>query len=177
MPDDLFSQPPEYTIDSSSLMEIFGVTSWASKKIIPGLWEKVEELITQGIIISHTEVLAEIKKDGTKGEELFNWAHAHEHVFQTHQFETEGKIIRSMSSKYKAFVNNTGKASDIFADPWLIAQAKIRGLKIISEENRSGSKDPARFKIPNVCDDTEFGIKCLKLYDLTQERGWKFGAI
>jgi hypothetical protein len=173
MDSDIFSGLAEYTIDSSSLMDIFGDTPWVSKKNNPGLWGKIVELVDRGIIISHAEVLLEIKKDGTKGEELYDWAHTHEHIFKPHDERGEGIIIRSMSKKYKAFVND--KIGSAHADPWLIAQAKHRGLKIISEETLSNSPKPENCKkIPNVCRDPLFDVECLNLWELTKERHWTF---
>ncbi len=170
--DDLFSKPAEYTIDSCALMAMFNDEPWTSKKHTPGLWQRVNQLVTMGVIISHAEVRAEVKKDGEKGEELFNWASTNAHLFRPHDPEVEGEIIRSISAKYAAFVNNYGKASEAYADPWLIAQAKCKGLKIISQETRSGN--PKTPKLPNVCDDSVFGIKCLNLWELVQERKWTF---
>jgi hypothetical protein len=51
--DDLFSKPPEYTIDSCALMAIFNDESWTSKKITPGLWERISVLMGAGVIIYH----------------------------------------------------------------------------------------------------------------------------
>jgi Domain of unknown function (DUF4411) len=168
----LFSKPAEYTIDSCALMAMFNDEPWTSRKTTPGLWERISGLIADGVIISHAEVLAEIKKDGQKGEELFNWASANAHVFEAHDINAEGTIIRSMSVKYKAFVTNYGKTTDAYADPWLIAQAKNKGLKIVTQETRSGN--PKTPKLPNVCDDGIFGIKCVNLLELTAERQWTF---
>lgn len=174
MPDDLFSKPAVYTIDSSSLMAIFSDTPWVSKNTNAGLWDRIQMMINEGIIVSHVEVLAEIKKDGKKGEELFDWAHSHEYVFKKYEENLEGQIIRNMSARYKQFVNNGGKPSEAHADPWLIAQAKRRKLVIISEETLSGSADPARWKLPNVCADPSFGVQCINLWALTQQQNWKF---
>jgi hypothetical protein len=170
--DSLFSKPAEYTIDSCALMAMFNDEPWTSKKTTPGLWERISGLIADGTIISHAEVLAEIKKDGQKGEELFNWANTNAIVFKAHEIDAEGAIIRSMSKKYKAFVSNYGKAADVYADPWLIAQAKNQRLKIITQETRSGNSNKP--KLPNVCDDSVFGIRCLDLLELTAERQWTF---
>jgi hypothetical protein len=172
MQDELFTKPPEYTIDSCSLMAMFNDEPWTSKRTTPGLWERVSELIAVGTIISHAEVLAEIRKDGKKGEELFNWANANSTIFKPHDAQGEGAIIRSMSTKYKGFVNNYGKPSEAHADPWLVAQAKRRNLKIISQEKPGGN--PRAPKLPNVCSDLEFSIKCLDLWELVGERGWVF---
>jgi hypothetical protein len=170
--DNLFSKPAKYTIDSCSLMAMFNDEPWTSKKTTPGLWERVCALIGEGIIISHAEVLAEIKKEGTKGEDLFNWANANTHVFKPHDVSAEGAVIRAMSTKYKRFVNNYGKPNSAYADPWLIAQAKCKGLKIISQERAGGSlRKP---KLPNVCADTIFDIKCLDLWELANEQMWIF---
>ncbi|MGA2632596.1 MAG: DUF4411 family protein [Terriglobia bacterium] len=170
--DNLFSKPAEYTIDSCALMAMFNDEPWTSKRTTPGLWERISGLIADGVVISHAEVLAEIKKDGQKGEELFSWANANVHVFKAHEIDAEGAIIRSMSAKYKAFVANYGKATDAYADPWLIAQAKNRGLKIITQETRSGN--PKTPRLPNVCDDRAFGVRCVTLLELTTERKWAF---
>src|ERR1039458_10050761 len=112
--DNLFAKPAEYTIDSCSLMAMFNDESWTSKKTTPGLWERIAGLIADGVIVSHAEVLGEIKKDGKKGEELFNWANANTRVFKAHEIDTEGAIIRSMSMKYSHFVANYGKATDVY---------------------------------------------------------------
>jgi len=170
--DNLFSKPAEYTIDSCSLMAMFNDEPWTSKKTTPGLWERISALIADGVIISHAEVLAEIKKDGQKGEELFNWANVNVHIFKAHAIEIEGPIIRSMSAKYNTFVTNYGKTADAYADPWLIAQAKSKGLKIITQETSSGS--PKKPRLPNVCNDPAFNVKCINLLELTIERQWVF---
>ncbi len=77
-----------------------------------------------------------------------------------------------MSSKYKQFVNQ--KINNVNADPWLVAQAKNLGLKLISEETFSNSPDLAKHKIPNVCRDPLFKVDCINLSELVRERGWTF---
>jgi len=169
---DLYSKPAQFTIDSSSLMAMFNDEPGTSKLVIPGLWERISQMIADGTIISHSEVLAEIKKDGKKGEELFNWANSNKHVFKPHDEFAEGAVIRTMSANYREFVNNYGKSSDAYADPWLIAQAKCRGLKIITQEKPdTSSKRP---KLPNVCRDKTFDIHCFDLWELAKEQQWKF---
>lgn len=172
MANDLFSKTAKYTIDTSALIEIFDGDSLASQKYTPGLWEKILELIQDGTIISHYEVLREIKREKSKGEELFEWAQANREVFKDYDPDVEGPIIRLMSGKYKGFVN--GKVKSEHADPWLIAQAKFRNLTIICEEIRSNSPNPENHKIPNVCYDPLFSVPCISLVGLTAEMNWKF---
>jgi hypothetical protein len=172
MEGDLFSKPPEYTIDTSSLIEIFDDVSLASRKTTPGLWEKILDLMREGVIISHIEVLLEIKKEASAGEGLYDWAHDNKDIFRDYAYETEGRVIRSMSTKYRAFVN--GKIKSVHADPWIIAQAKCKKIKIISEETRNSARDIKNYRLPDVCTDPIFGIECVNLLELVKERNWKF---
>jgi hypothetical protein len=169
---DLFSQAPEYTIDSSSLIDIFENERMVSRHVTPGLWERVEALIRDGIIVSHVEVLAEIRKENGKGEDLYDWAHANKAVFKDYDWALEPPVIRQMSPKYASFVG--AKVNHIHADPWLVAQAKSNRLKVISEERISHSADPRKHKLPNVCQDPSFGVVCIDLLGLVRERGWTF---
>jgi|SRR5665213_919430 len=102
----------------------------------------------------------------------FNWANTNREVFKAHDVVNEGTIIRGMSAEYAAFVSNYGKTNDAYADPWLVAQAKMRHLKIISQETPSGN--PKTPKLPNVCGHSTFKIECLDLLHLAKEQGWSF---
>jgi PIN domain nuclease of toxin-antitoxin system len=172
MEGDLWSKPPLYTIDSCSLIDIFGSEKMVSKDITPGLWKKILELIEQGVIVSHIEVFQEIKKEGTKGEELYDWTHMNPTIFKDYDWAQEGPIIRVMSPKYDAFVN--AKVGNIHADPWLIAQAKSRKITLITEEKFSTSPNVKKHKLPNVCSDPLFNVKSIDLVGLIKEQGWKF---
>jgi len=172
MEDNLFSEPPQYTIDSSSLMDIFGDEKMVSKNVTPGLWENIIILINNGIIISHIEVLQEIKKDSTKGEELYSWAHKTRNFFKDYNWTAEGRVIRAMSTKYANFVN--AKTNHIHADPWLVAQAKHRGIKLITEETFSNSSDVKKHRLPNICADPVFNVGCINLLNLIKEQNWQF---
>jgi len=166
MEGNLFTIPPRYTIDSSSLMDIFGpATMMVSKQVTPGLWERLAKLILSGLVISHIEVLYEIRKDGTKGEELYDWANSHTEVFRDYAWNTEGAVIKTMSPRYSAFVNQ--KVGDIYADPWLVAQAKTRSLTLITEEKPKPSADATRHKLPNVC--THYQVSTVNLVELIKE--------
>ena len=114
----------------------------------------------------------EIKKDGSKGQELYDWAHANETAFRDYEWKAEGAVIRSMSPKFAAFVN--GKMNDVHADPWLVAQAKCRRITVITEEKASNSSDPKKLKLPNVCADPQFAVGCIDLLGLIKEQQWKF---
>lgn len=173
MQSDLFSKPAKYTIDTSSLMDIFNDAAvWTSKDVTPGLWDRISQLIEEGTIISHLEVYREIKTEDGKGVELYEWAQANKEIFRPHRPSIEGPIIGSMTKKYSDFVN--AKPEGPHADPWLVAQAKHDSLTIITSETFSTSPLLARWKIPNICDDSDFDVKTLSLLEFAKEQGWTF---
>lgn len=165
---DLFTKPPEYTIDSSSLIELFNGDSPLAKAYTPGLWNRVLEMIEDGTMISHVQVFQEIKE----GDELYEWVRDHAVIFKDYMLPDEGDVIREMSHDYKAFVN--AKVDSTHADPWLIAQAKCLKLTVISEETPSMSADKVKAKIPNVCRDPRFNVPCQSLFELIKTKGWSF---
>ena len=57
MKGELFLKPACYTIDTCSLIDIFGTEKMVSKEYMPGLWGRIQALIDDGTIISHIEVL------------------------------------------------------------------------------------------------------------------------
>ena len=173
MQGELHSGVAVYTIDSDALMEIFSDNSPFSKTVMTGLWDRILEQIAKERIISHKEVHLEIKTDGIRGLELFDWAQANKHVFKDHDWDDESAVIKLMSPRYSAFVDGD-KSSAEHADPWLVAQAKCRGLTVITQENRSNSPHIERYKIPNICADPLFGVDCLDLLGLIKKEGWRF---
>lgn len=172
MEGDLFSKPARYTIDTSSLIDIFGTEKMVSREFVPGLWKKISEWLEDGSMISHVEVLKEIRKDGRRGDALYEWAQAHSDVFKDYDWTREGRVIRGMSPMYEKFVD--AKIGAHHADPWLVAQAKVRGLILVSEEKRYNGLETARAKIPNVCEDAAFAVKCIDLTGLVRDEGWTF---
>ncbi|MCB0596496.1 MAG: DUF4411 family protein [Lewinellaceae bacterium] len=57
------------------------------------------------------------------------------------------------------------------ADPWVIAQAKVEGAKVITMEKLVGSESK-KVKIPNIC--IEFDVEWLSTYQLLRALGARF---
>ncbi|MDO8514227.1 MAG: DUF4411 family protein [bacterium] len=158
----LFSVTPKFTIDTCSFNEMFDDERASNRKNFPGIWEGVEELISSGEIISHEEVYEEIM-DGPY-EDLKTWARNNKHVFEAYDYVGEGKIIADMGKKgFAEFVHQRKKKHN--ADPWLVAQAKKQGLRIITQERKKGIRD-----IPRVAE--VFKIDHLDIFALVKEKGW-----
>ncbi|MEI7961117.1 MAG: DUF4411 family protein [archaeon] len=157
-----------YVIDASSLIEL---NYRYPMDIFLTLWKKIEQLIKNGLLISHREVLKEITKD----DDLKKWASKQKNFFKeidAKQIEIATKII----NKYPSLVDITKTSS---ADPFLIAltvnlqcdpQKKIciGGHLIVTEEKIRGN----RIRIPFVCQD--YNIKCIDIREMYKEEKWKF---
>lgn len=161
----LFDSLVKYTLDTSSLNEFFDDKRKYTKKHFSGLWNNILVLVENGEIISHREVYEEIMMGHYV--ELKKWARSNRYIFQNYDLPAEGDFIRRIDQKFPLFVHQ-GKTRQFYADPWLIAQAKINSLTVITEEKKNNSPR----QIPTVC--TEFNIKCLDLLGLIKERNWVF---
>ena len=158
----LFQNEPKYTFDTCSFNEIFDDERHFNKINAPGVWDGIQELISKGEIISHREVYEEIMKGPYKA--LKAWARQNSSLFLPYDFDGEGKIIAGIGER--GFMEFVHQYKEYFnADPWLIAQAKINGLTIITQEKGKGPRD-----ILKICE--EFSIQYLDIFGLIKAKGW-----
>lgn len=158
----LFSNP-RYTIDTSSFNQIFDEDRNYNRKNFPSLWEKLSGLLTNGEIVSHMEVYEEIQQGSY--DDLKKWTETNRYVFWDYSFPKEGEIVSEIGDKFSAFILQ-GKTKPNHADPWLVAQAKLNNLTVITEET---DRD---LQIPVVC--RELGVPCLSLFGLVKAERWSF---
>lgn len=172
---DLFSSLAKFTIDTSSFVTLFKDEDHGyTKKVFPSFWNDLHQLLIKYTAISHIQVLEEIKEYGDPDEELTKWVEANRHFFQDYDLGCEDNIIAQIGATYPKWV--TSKAGPIFADPWLVSQAKCRNLTIITEELPTVGSIPKEenLKIPDVCKLPYLQIKCLNVLGLAKEMNWKY---
>lgn len=151
----------KYTIDTSSFNELFDEERRYNRENFPSLWKRVSELFDTGEIISHQEVYEEIQQGPY--DDLKKWVAENKYVFKDYDLPKEGEIIKEIGEKFSTFVEQR-KAGPNHADPWLVAQAKINNLTVITEETDRG------VQIPVIC--REFTIPCINLFGLVKTKGW-----
>ncbi|MBI1754824.1 DUF4411 family protein, partial [Candidatus Azambacteria bacterium] len=129
----LFSQP-KYTIDTSSLLVMMNVGEKYDKEVFRKLWVDFQVLCDAGKVISHIEVCKEIKEGGVKNQIV--WTKSYKRIFQKYNLPNEENIIRDIGSRGGNFVSflQQQKSKSVHADPWLVAQAKVENLILITEE-------------------------------------------
>lgn len=143
-----------YIIDTNSLMQLGNYYPG----IFPSLWEKLEELVSNGDLISVKEVLNEIDRR-SKYEYLDNWVESHKKIFK----KPSKKEMVFIAEMFKEEKNRELVKHDNIrngwpvADPFIIASGKINDGIVLSEEiyKKGGAQ------IPNICEKYE--IECMKI--------------
>lgn len=151
-----------YCIDTSAL-----IAAWYERykpNRFPKLWEQLDQLIAEGRLVSSTLVLRECSKQ--RSEELHGWLKPREAMFITPDETVQGQVDHIVNT-YTALVA-AGKEK-FQADPFVIAQAKVNGLTVITEETGIGSLA----KIPGVCNAMK--VECINLMQLIDEEDWVLG--
>jgi hypothetical protein len=155
-----------YVFDNSSLSNIL---DHYYQDRFPSFWEKFNEMVTQGDLISVREVRNELsgKFDDDKIEILMK----HNEDFFADPTNEELSFITEIYS-VKHFQQNLERkkllSGGYFADPFVIAKARAVEGTVVTEEHfkENGAK------IPNICD--YFKIPCIKLEGFLKEVDWKF---
>lgn len=132
--------------------------------VFPSLWNKIDELMEAGIIISSIEVYEEIM---IGEDELVKWVKARKNYF----FQTTVPIqedVRTILASHRGLVEG-GKKKNL-ADPFVIALAKQEQCKLVTEEVHT--RDIRSPKIPDVCD--VYQIECIDFIGFAREENFTF---
>ena len=155
-----------YVFDTSS----FIVLGHYYNDQFPSLWEKINDEVKSGKIISVKEVFNEIESYGPETE-LKQWVRKNKKIFQP-MTEQESQTVSGIFTKHKRFqdmINKKIRAQGRpVADPFIVAKAMHIEGAVVSEE--TFQKDGV--KIPNLCQVKE--IPCLKLEKFMKKKGWRF---
>lgn len=153
-----------YCIDTSALLH-----AWRRDyppDIFGSLWDMLNSLIESRKLIAPDEVLFELERGG---DDLYHWAKERDSVFVEPDEEVQ-QIVKQIVDTYPNFVPQ--ESSDgIWADPYIIALAKVRGLIVVTGEKAVGP-GAKKVKIPNVCHDLQ--VECIDFLQLLRKEGWKF---
>lgn len=147
-----------YCLDTSSA--IFAYSS-LRPSTFQNLWAKIEAMFSAGSIFIPEEVLRELSAQTDETYKYFKAKQAWIVPLDPYQIAEARRLI----NQYPNMVNvNTWKNS---ADPFVVALAKIRKAKVITQET---VKSEDQLKLPNVCRWHE--VVPLNFHEFLDEQNW-----
>ncbi|MGF7191821.1 hypothetical protein JOE11_004894 [Robbsia andropogonis] len=163
-----------YVFDTSSIRSL----QHFYPRVFRSIWDDLETLASQGLLISTREVLNELERQAVS-EDVLKWVGEHRSMFLTPNAEELQFVATIFQVKhFQALIGQQQRLKGTpVADPFVIACAKVYGSTVVTEEgwmrpSASLTPKPNAAKIPNVC--AHFGIPCIDLEEFMHQRDWKF---
>lgn len=159
-----------YCIDNSSL--IHGWNEAYPPDIFPTLWDKIQNLVDTQVLVSTEEVLMEILAGD---DELCIWAKKQTDFFLPLDNEIQLAVAEILVDPINSKVLDKKKVGKTEADIFVIATAKVYGLKVVSNEKYVQPIDvpnARKIGIPNVCQN--LNIPHLTFLEFLKEQNWRF---
>ena len=152
----------KYCIDTSSILHAW-IEAYPPTNF-PPVWDKLNDFISKGKLISSEEVLRELKK---KHDPAYEWAKGHPGLFLPLDDRTQ-VLVAEILSKFQRLVDT--KKGRTGADPFVIAVAKLKNATLVTNEVLTNNiKKP---NIPDVC--AAMNIPSMNILQLIQAQGWVF---
>ena len=131
-----------YVIDACALIDAAKEYNMSKKTFSP-IWEAFDELISNGQLITSTEIQDELKDD-----DLIAWSKKHKEFFVPLTKEIQEQVF-DVLKKYPTLIKMKS-SSNSNGDPFLVATAIVKNGCIITNE-RPGDEKTGDYHIPNVC--------------------------
>jgi Domain of unknown function (DUF4411) len=154
-----------YVFDNSPLSALFRNYY---RKSFPSLWQRFDQLVNGGRLVSTREVFREI--EDSRDESLLVWAKKNRELFATPTPEEGAFVTRIYAVRH--FQQNIEQKKLLrggkVADPFVIARAACENRTVVTTE----VKRPNAVKIPNICE--HFGVDCMSLAEFMEAENWTF---
>lgn len=151
-----------YSLDTSSL--IHGWTEAYPQTTFPALWDRIAELVERDELVASKSVYFEIED---REDRLLEWADDHEVMFLEDDEERQARV-RAIFDEWPVEADFTRWLTG--ADPFVIALAQERGLKVITDE--LWVHDLEHPRIPDACE--HYKVRWTNFLGMIQELGWTF---
>lgn len=152
-----------FVFDSSAYLN--GWHDHYRPQTFPSVWKLVSDAMADGRVISPRAVYNELTKTD---DDVATWARA-----RVSAFVEAGEEVQREAGQILALLPNPGVRDG--ADPWVVAEGKVRGLTVVTYEGRSFSGVPTKRwhkSMPGICAQT--GVPCLTLGEALASLGGSF---
>lgn len=153
-----------YCIDTSALIDAY--RDYYPPDVFHGLWENVDDLIRNGDLISPEEVLNELS---IGDDDVFAWADSRPQLFVPLS-EPIQIATAEVLAVYAEWIPQDRSRN--VADAFVVALARVRNCPVVSGEKWGNSPNPARVRIPNVCEG--LGMRHMTFLEMIRDLGWAF---
>jgi hypothetical protein len=153
-----------YCWDTSAFIHSWVRTS--PPDIFVTLWERLDDQIVDGRIVSPEEVYVELERQ--EGDTLTAWVKQRRDRLVAPLTPDIQSCVSDIGVAFPPFV--AGDAGVNFADPWVIGLAMVHGFTVVTQERRPGSPDSPT--IPRVCD--HFRVPYMDTFEFMRREGWRF---
>lgn len=150
-----------YCVDTSAWLD--GWLRFYPPKVFKTLWAEIDELVTNGEIISAEEVYIELAK---RDDDLYQWVKSRKGMLRPMDKAIQDTAA-VLLAKYPRLVDTLKNRSQ--ADPFVIATAQVANATVVTGESFGTASRP---RIPFVCNAE--GIPCLGFLEMIIERKLTF---
>lgn len=155
-----------YCVDTSSFSELRSF----NRALFPGVWRKIEELISDHRIIAPHEVLRELSK---RHADIHEWVKTQPIFVELD--DAQVAAVRDIQARFNITDHDaTGPVADelVVALPLsrVAGQLIPADVYVVVTQETPGGRGSA--KIPNVCE--AFGLGCIKIADMFVREGLRF---
>ena len=135
----------------------------------PSFWEKFNQTVESDKIISVREVRRELDINAAE-DHLIKWIKLHKNIFVTPSPAVMRLVndIFSVPHFEASLPDRMRLRSTPFADPFVIAQAKVMNYCVVTQE----SEKPHAARIPNICG--HFDVDWTNLQGFMESEKWSF---
>lgn len=150
----------KYSFDTSAFIE--PLKRHHTREVFPTLWDKIDDLIANGSIVSADFVKTELAR---KDDDIYKYVKSKEGLFIPFDSEQKPHVDQLM----KRFPNwIPADSTKNVGDPFVIALAKQIGLTVVTYEERGNE---ARVRMPYARKELE--VPCLHFVAFLNEIGYR----
>ncbi len=157
----LSPRSPNYCLDSSTIINL---RQDFPEDIFEGLWSGLQGLASEGRLVIHTLVRAELD---VKDDDCGAWVRTLNPDPFLEIDQDQGEFIKRMAGDYPYLAHKLEKTEYAHqADPFVLATCVTRGLVLVTDEG------PQQWKLPDLC--RIYGVECLDRFGLMRKEKWRF---
>ncbi len=156
----------KYIFDTSSFRVM---DSYYPDQFAP-FWYQMTHLVLSGNLYSVDQVRQELLGQTTVRPHVEEWISEHRHIFRSPTSEEARTVSKILATKNfsESLKRRQRMQSGPFADPFVIAAAKVNNACVVTEETKIANSS----RIPVICE--HFKVQCINLQEFMQQQGWSF---